>query len=168
MGAHARNRDFDASGNIGRTAHDLQRLILRNIHRYHVHVIAIGMIFAGQNVANHHMIESGTELFHAFYARARQIQAVAKRLSVRRNVHIIGKPLQRYLHVLSFVFETTQPRATPATTSNETVHLPHSRAATTHNKPIYVTIHCTAFALRSGKNLAAYTPCLFARDTQAL
>ena len=168
MGAHARNGDFDASGNIGRAAHDLQRLVLRNVHRYHVHVIAIGMVFASQNVANHHMVESGTELFHAFYARARQIQTVAKRLSVRRNVHIIGKPLQRYLHVLSFVFETTQPRATPAAASNETIRLLHSHAATTHNKPIYVTIYCTAFALHSGKNLAAYTPCLFARDTQAL
>ena len=167
MGAHARNGNFDTSGNIGRAAHDLQRLALRDIHRYHVHMVAIGVIFAGQNVANHHVIESGTELFHAFYARARQIQAVAKRLSVRRNVHVIGKPLQRYLHVLSFVFETTQPCATPEAAPNETIRLPHSYAATTHNKPIYVTIYCTAFALHSGKNLAAYTPCLFARGAQA-
>ena len=71
MGAYARNGDFNTGGNIRRAAHNLQRLVLRDIHRYHVHVIAIGMIFAGQNMANHHVIKSGTELFHTFYARAR-------------------------------------------------------------------------------------------------
>ena len=121
--------ELDARLDVRGAAHDLQRLFLPDVHRDDVHVVAVGVRFARLDVAHDHAIERGAERFHALDAGAGQIQLIAERLRVGRNLHVFAQPFQRYLHVFLFL-ECSLPRFelgghTPCSNSPELARTAH-------------------------------------------
>lgn len=76
--AHACHGNFDAFGDIGSAAHDLNRVGFAHVYRDYVHVVGIGVLNAGQHVAHYNAGKGIARAFNAFDARARQVKACRK------------------------------------------------------------------------------------------
>jgi len=55
-------------GNVGRTAHNLQRLIRANVHSGNAQLVGIGVLLAGEHMPHHHAAQPALYALNGFYA----------------------------------------------------------------------------------------------------
>ena len=94
----------DAGGDVRRPAHDLDWLALPHIDRRHMHVVAVGMVFAGKDMPDDDAREGIADALDAFNAGARQIEAIAQRVDVLGDADVFIEPFKGNFHAGLFPF----------------------------------------------------------------
>ena len=90
-----RHDDFLPRSHIGRTADDLLHEAVAFIDCRHVHVVTVGMRFAGQHLTYNKPLEAaldGLHLFYCFYLKAHACERLAHFICRQVKVDIFLEP----------------------------------------------------------------------------
>ena len=101
-GAQGCHDYFLASGHIGRTANNLGGLARAEVNGADVHVVAIGMGLASEDMAHDKSLETaayGLDLLHAAYFQSDGGQGLGHFLRLKVEVNVLFQPVVRNIHI---------------------------------------------------------------------
>ena len=107
LGTHHGHYHLLACCHIGSSAYYLQRLTLAGIHLADVHMIAVGMNFTGEHMGCPETFQSSfnrLNFLHTIYFQTDAGESVGHFMSVECGIHILAKPLVRYIHFIYILY----------------------------------------------------------------
>ena len=95
LGAHHGRYHFLAGSHIGGATHYLERLFLSHVHSAHMHVVAVGMGFAGEHLCRPQAFKPALDRLHLLHTAHFQTDAgegIGHFLCAERGVYVFTKP----------------------------------------------------------------------------
>ena len=97
-GARPREHAFHARVRVGRTADDLNRCGLANIHHAKLQLVRIGMFLGGNDIADHEILQPRARVFHRFHFETDGGELIGHHRCVGIGIEMILDPGEREFH----------------------------------------------------------------------